>query len=180
MTVSAVDAAALNRLIWRIFTRDNGLTCSEEAAKALISNLQESMITDFGDLTSLLKQIAQSIKGLQQRPVIIDVDSLQTAMINLLNSAAESSSDVIDPTSYIYFVDAFAQKAYNLTSNGFFEERTEPQNVFGSAEDKIRMWRVRFELANRRTTTLLEMYRPNPLQGSQSSSSVKVNIICNI
>lgn len=170
MTIS--QSSATSRLIWRVFTRDHGLACNAEAVQVLSAYLGHCFgAADTQGHQQALQTLAKAIR--KAGDSIVDATVLQKAMEALVEKESTELSQ-FNPDDHIRLVDAFdSDEAWTYDAvQRSFGRRGAPVTLFGTAEDKMRMWGTRFELARIRALLLPQFVSQGFSQSSQSSRKV--------
>lgn len=100
------------RLVWRVFTRDHGLTCKEDAAEFLANQIED--IQDTTEQVKLLQYLAAAYKAKRDKPVLVDVEGIQGIINGMMKSRPGSA---VDARLYTKVVSAFKQPCWKYISS---------------------------------------------------------------
>lgn len=144
---------ALNRLIWRIFTKKHGITLQQDAVEFLLTKLASSHDDDMKAIEELVEYVATMYSKQEGRPDLADLASLQGAVDGILKSAINrndfSSVNVLD---YVHAVSAFdvPKWEYNPHSKQFNLASDNSKGILCQAEDRIKAFVSRYEFCKQR------------------------------
>lgn len=142
----------IHQLIWRVFTKTNGLTLKAEAVEYLKERLGPNSLSE-PELLNALTCIAQEYKRTLSRPALVDTISLAAVIEGMIKvSVSEGPNQQVPARNFIHAVNAqeCPRWDYHGQQKLFHQVSDEAWSTIGGTVTKIEMYQRHFEIVKQR------------------------------